>query len=412
MMLENKDQNLTMFFTRWMLVVFTSLLIISCAIQQPEPQWFKGNLHTHSYWSDGNDYPEMIMKWYKEHGYDFVALSDHNILAEGDKWIKVEKESRQEETFKQYLEEYGKEWVEYENLGHTYRVKLKTLNEYRTLFEEPGIFEVIKSEEITDRFENKPIHVNATNVQNHIKPQGGNSVSEVMQNNIDAVLEQREETGKPMFPHINHPNFGWAVTAEDLKKLEGERFFEVYNGHPHVHNYGDSLRSGTEQMWDEVITHYIREGKPVLYGIAVDDSHHYHQFDSTKANPGRGWIQVKSRSLTPDSLIAAMERGDFYASSGVKLNAIQFTDKILTIEIADEEGVQYTTEFIGTRSASSNATLLDSKTGSTVSYSFSGDEMYVRAKIISDKLKENPYATGEFEVAWTQPIVHQNKSLR
>ena len=30
-----------------------------------EARWFKGNLHTHSLWSDGDDYPEMIADWYK-----------------------------------------------------------------------------------------------------------------------------------------------------------------------------------------------------------------------------------------------------------------------------------------------------------------------------------------------------------
>ena len=34
-----------------------------------EPRWVKGNLHTHSLWSDGNDYPEMIVDWYARNGY-------------------------------------------------------------------------------------------------------------------------------------------------------------------------------------------------------------------------------------------------------------------------------------------------------------------------------------------------------
>ena len=69
-------------------------LLWSCQPQETGPQvelnWYKGNLHTHSLWSDGDDYPEMIMKWYQEHGYHFVSLSDHNILAEGDHWITVD----------------------------------------------------------------------------------------------------------------------------------------------------------------------------------------------------------------------------------------------------------------------------------------------------------------------------------
>ena len=52
--------------------------------------WYRGNLHTHSLWSDGNDVPEMICDWYKNNGYQFVALSDHNILSNREKWMGVD----------------------------------------------------------------------------------------------------------------------------------------------------------------------------------------------------------------------------------------------------------------------------------------------------------------------------------
>ena len=53
--------------------------LIQHALAQ-ELKWFKGNTHTHSLWSDGNDFPEMITDWYKQKGYDFLAISDHNVL--------------------------------------------------------------------------------------------------------------------------------------------------------------------------------------------------------------------------------------------------------------------------------------------------------------------------------------------
>jgi hypothetical protein len=46
------------------------------------PRWWKGNLHTHSFWSDGDDFPEMIADWYKTRGYHFLGLSDHNVLSD------------------------------------------------------------------------------------------------------------------------------------------------------------------------------------------------------------------------------------------------------------------------------------------------------------------------------------------
>ena len=38
-------------------------------------------------------------------------------------------------------------------------------------------------------------------------------------------------------------------------------------------------------------------------------------------------------------------------------------------------------------------------------YHFQGDEIYVRAKFTSSRLKENPMEKGDHEMAWTQPVV-------
>lgn len=53
------------------------------------PRWWKGNLHTHSLWSDGQEFPKVIVDWYKRHGYHFLALSDHNVLSAGRLRIAV-----------------------------------------------------------------------------------------------------------------------------------------------------------------------------------------------------------------------------------------------------------------------------------------------------------------------------------
>src|SRR3954467_14711793 len=88
-------------------------LIISCAFPaQAASQWFKGNLHTHSLWSDGDDYPEMIVDWYKQHGYHFLAMSDHNVLSDSEHWISIAKSSGGELAFTRYLERFGYDWVE------------------------------------------------------------------------------------------------------------------------------------------------------------------------------------------------------------------------------------------------------------------------------------------------------------
>ena len=83
---------------------------------------------------------------------------------------------------------------------------------------------MIQAEEITDKYDGNPIHVNATNLLEFIPPQGGASTYDVLQRNIDAVNKQREETGRSMIAHVNHPNFGWGIVAEDLIDLQGNIF--------------------------------------------------------------------------------------------------------------------------------------------------------------------------------------------
>src|SRR3982750_4741441 len=90
-----------------------------------EPRWWKGNLHTHSLWSDGNDYPEMIADWYKEHGYNFLALSDHNVLSDHALWIPTKKAGQP--ALEKYLARWGEKWVERRTENGEEQVRLKML---------------------------------------------------------------------------------------------------------------------------------------------------------------------------------------------------------------------------------------------------------------------------------------------
>jgi hypothetical protein len=411
------------------------------------PGWWRGNLHTHTLWSDGNGYPEIVADWYKQHGYHFLALSDHNILSQGEKWIDATKNVKNKdasEALQEYRESFGDDWVEQRVVQGKVMVRLKPLSEFRHLFEEPGRFMMIQSEEISDVFGTPPtdIHINATNLRNLIPPQKGNSVFEVMQNNVNAVLAQRRETGQAMFPHINHPNgFLWrfhdpkfdnrhGITAQDIAKLQGERFFEVHNGCPGLNNHGDSQHIGTERLWDIILTLRLAELKgEIIYGLGVDDAHQHHR-GSDRFDPGTAWVVVRSKFLTPESIIRAMEAGDFYASTGVVLKDIQFDSKTINIQIQPEDGISYTTQFVGTlkgydhhskpvlnqagkpipqtrRYSKDIGVILSEVKGISPQYTLAGNEIYIRAKVISTKPNKNPSdeKLDRMEVAWTQPVV-------
>ncbi len=407
------------------LLLFTSTALFAA----DPPRWWKGNLHTHTFWSDGDDYPDMVADWYKSRGYHFLAFSDHNTLQVSNKWTTVSTNRTSQEVLRKYLARFGEKQVERRDEKGKTQVRLKRFDEMSKQFNEPEKFLLIQSQEITDRWKTAPIHINAHNLREVIKPRGGSNVVEVMQNNVNALFEQRKKTGQPMIPHLNHPNFGWAITAEELAQVKGERFFEVYNGHASVNNAGDTNRVSTERLWDIVLTKRLAElNSEVLYGLATDDGHNYHTKAFNSNNPGRGWVFVRTAKLDAASLVNALEAGDFYSSTGVTLRDIRQDKKRIEIEIEAETGVEYTTQFIGTRASydptsepvrnsaglalrttrrysETIGAVLSEVKGSSPRYALKGDEIYVRARITSTKLQENPYAKGELAKAWTQPVV-------
>jgi hypothetical protein len=400
-------------------------------------RWWKGNTHTHSLWSDGNDFPEMIADWYKGHGYHFLALSDHNILSEGERWMKHDDIVLRggEKALEKYVQRFGNNWVEARGTPGMpdYEVRLQPLNKFRTLLEEPGRFLMIQGEEISDKAEGVPVHLNATNIEKLIEPLGGRTVAEAIDNNLRAAEEQAHQTGREIFVHLNHPNFYYAITAEDLAAVLRERFVEVYNGHPTVHHLGDEHHASVEQIWD--IANTIRLGQlnaAPLFGVATDDSHDYHGQDG--ATSGRGWIMVRAAQLEPETLIKAIKAGEMYASSGVTLRDVQYdsANKILQLQIEPEEGVEYSTQFIGTKvgydATSEPRTGADGKpirstrkysddigqvfatvSGATPSYKLTGEELYVRAVVTSTKPHPNPSFKDQRQQAWTQPVGWQDR---
>jgi hypothetical protein len=142
---------------------------------------------------------------------------------------------------------------------------------------------------------------------------------------------------------------------------------------------------------------------------------------------------VRAVHLTPESLISAILQGDFYCSTGVTLRALENGDGFLHLTIDGQDGVRYTTHFIGTRrDADLSATPVVDETGKPLHatrhysdqvgrvlaevegvearYEFSGDELYVRALVISDQPHPNPTVPGDVMKAWTQPFTPVQKN--
>ena len=304
----------------------------------PKPQaarWFKGNLHTHTVNSDGDSTPDDVVRWYRERDYQFLVLTDHNYLTSVD------------------------------GLNAVHGADDKFL--------------VVKGEEVTDRFGDKPLHVNGLEVERLVTPTGGQSVVDVVQRMVDGIRAARG------VPSINHPNFGWAISPDELGQLQRTRLFEVFNGHPTVNNLGGGGVPSLEETWDRILS----SGK-MLYGIAVDDAHYFKRpEDPTAPRPGKGWVYVRSPRLEGRALVEALERGDFYSSTGVQMQTVDASTTALSLAVKTEPSSKYRIQFIGRQGR-----ILSDVTTPTASYTFKSDEGYVRAKVLESNGK----------VAWIQPV--------
>jgi histidinol phosphatase-like PHP family hydrolase len=392
-----------------------------------ESAWYKGATHLHSLWSDGNAAPEYVIGWYRDHGWDFVCPSDHNILQEGEKFYPIKENSKlSPERVAELKARFGEDWVEI----HDGKMRLKTLEELRAYFEKPGEFVLVSAEEMTTLGGNP--HINALNLREMVpgkKNEG--SKTDLIQYYVDAIAAQSKKYGVPMIAHLNHVNFADRITTGEIIAAKGLTFFEVYNGHPSIYNHGiaDKGVPSNERHWDVINAMKLRrDPNYLLYGVATDDGHEYFDFRVGASNPGRGWIMVRSDALEPDALVAAMQRGDFYGSTGVTLTDVRRDGRSLGLTIAGVAGVTYTTQYVGTRKGFDTATrphldgdgkplprssliysdqigeVLYETTDLDSTYTFQGDELYVRARVVSDKVQDNPHVDGDVEMAWVQPV--------
>lgn len=406
---------------------------------QPGQAWYRGNTHCHSLWSDGDQFPEMVALWYKQHGYDFLTLSDHNRLMEGEYWRTLSgKKAVSAETIAKCRQQFGDNWVKLRGEGKKAEVRLKTLAEFRGRVEESGKFLMIQAEEITGKFAGKDretqIHVNAINLAEPIQPQKGNSALECLRGDLQAVAEQSQRLRRPILAHVNHPTWRYFdLWPELLAEAREARMFEVCNFATSDYILGEKDHPGTERAWDIVNTLRIAQMKlPPLSGVASDDTHAYHTADPGKAIPGRGWIMVRAAKLNAEALVQAIAKNDFYATTGVVLQDVSYdrTARTLTVEVAPEPKGRYTIEFIGTpvkydatvrevqgfdkqgklfrmikQYSADVGKVLSKVQGTKATYHLTGKELYVRAVVRSDIQVESPKIPAfSTKQAWCQPV--------
>ena len=328
--------------------------------------WFRGNTHVHTeLCGHADSSPEFVAKWYHDHGYHFLVLSEHNKFID-PKDVKLPENKRDD-------------------------------------------FILIPGEEITGK---KVIHTTAMNI-NRLVPwdYDHEEKSAIIQNHVH---ESRNAGGHAI---LNHPNFKYAISVKDMHDVKHLRMFELFNGHPGVHNDGDHKHPSTELMWDQLLTKGM-----LIYGVSSDDAHHFQEISAKKSNPGRGWVMVYASKLSADEITNAMFRGDFYASNGVFLKKCKRTLNTYSIKIDAEKTKQlllsspnlrgktvtggregFKIEFIGV-----NGNVLKEIEGLKGTYRIKEAESYVRVKVTFTQ-KHNKQGLEEY-YAWGQPAFNDERA--
>ena len=279
----------------------------------------KGNVHTHTTLSDGGSSPEQTIAWYRSHGYQFLALTDHNKLSRPARYASLQ---------------------------------------------EPG-FVLISGEEITMTGRGRQVHVNALCTKTRIP--GGNfgSAAAALSNGIVAV---RQQGGVAL---VNHPNFDWALSAADVSDARDASLLEIASGHPYVHSAGDANHPSHEALWDMALA----SGADFM-GVGVDDEHHIDVSSDPPATPGRAWIATFGEVTESSAICSAMADGQLYASTGIELRRVAVRDREYEVDPVEPRA---SVVFIGMggRELARHSMLSD---GPAV-YVLRGDEGYVRARV-------------------------------
>lgn len=422
------------------------------------PQWFRGQLHVHTYWSDGRGFPEQAVAAYKQRGYEFLCITDHNRFADDTAaWREVVAEEGSwppkvsQPIFDSYVQVFGKDWVESKIAGAVTSVRLKTDAEIKAKFEEPGKFILLPGVELTQTLNGVSVHLNYINLPLMLpcikgaglikEIHGPKTVSELIAQNASEAEQAAGERQTPYLLTLNHPFWVYYdIVPQNLIDCPEIRFFEVCNDGSEHAPHPQALTYTVEKFWDSVNAFRRLQGHPLLYGIGSDDAHFY---DAKRINGecgvGDAWVMVRAAALTPEHLIAAMCRGDFYASNGVLLEEASFTpaDNTLRVRVKAEHGVNYRIHFITTKRGFDRTVteiaspaekgrpartipiysedigrIVKTVAGTQAMYRLAADDLYVRARVESDSPSTvAPYFHPKVKMAWTQPYAAKGDSF-
>lgn len=318
-------------------------------------RWFRGNLHSHTVWSDGLAFPEEVVEWYRSHGYNFLSLTDHNGFQDDARlWVKAQKKPGWKRPTQalvdRYLKSHPQAEVRRDGKGEV-SVRLRTYEDLRRLYEKPGEFALYPGYEMSHSVVEadgaiRVVHMNAINVpdlppeyrtKDFVRRFQGMTASALIGQKRAELEKVPAAADRPHLFVLNHPTVLWYdLGPETLIDNPDVRFFEVCNGGSPM-GVGKGLPDDgldSERFWDVVNAFRARRGQPLLYGIGTDDTHYYDGGRHPQLIPGNAWCQVRADSPRAEDVLPAMQRGDFLACEGLEAEDVSFDRSSGTLRVS------------------------------------------------------------------------------
>ena len=263
-------------------------------------RYFKANLHAHTTISDGKLSPEELKAAYMEKGYQIVAFTDHELC--------IPHPELDEENF---LALTSWELAASEEKPKGYR---KTYHLNFIAKEQHNRWQV---------FHPKYLWGNLLKYDGPIVCDGHEERS-YDPDCINSIIARANEKG--FLVTYNHPI--WSLQDyTDYIGLKGLWAVEVNNNECYRTGYFDNSANVYQDL--------LKQGNR-LFPVAADDVH----------NPDLafgGWIMVGAEKLTYEAVIAALEKGDFYASTGPEIYGVTLEDKTLTVKCSQATHINLVT---------------------------------------------------------------------
>lgn len=238
-------------------------------------KFWRGNLHTHSTRSDGMRSPEAVCRFYRENGYDFIALTDH-FMKRYDYPIPDTIPFRQDDFTTIIGAELHAGQTELGNLWHILAVGL------------PLDFKPPTEAETGPQIAARALHAGA-------------------------------------FVAAAHPQW-YTLTERDVISLGDIHAIEIYNGAALELND----RADSWYLMDLMLAQGRRYS-----GCATDDAHFKPEFGGEL----RGWVYVKAEELTPEALLHALKSGSYYSSTGLQIHDIQITAEEVIVRCSPADSI-------------------------------------------------------------------------